>query len=78
MVVFALSALCIRAFKIPDFQAGTFSQSCYRFNTYIGMAVIINAFGEEGVGIFGILIGIMIPVINLFAVSTLIWYSGKN
>ena len=78
LVVFALSGLCIRIFKVTDYQAGTFSQSCYRFNTYIGMAVIINAFGEEGVGIFGILIGIMIPVINLFAVSTLIWFSGKN
>ena len=78
LVTYALSGLCIRAFKVTDFQAGTFSQSCYRFNTYIGMAVIINAFGEEGVGIFGILIGIMIPVINLLAVATLIWYSGKN
>ncbi len=78
LTVFALSCLCIRAFKVTDYQAGTFSQSCYRFNTYIGMAVIINALGEEGVGIFGILIGIMIPVINLLAVSTLIWHSGKT
>ena len=78
LTVFALSCLCIRAFKVTDYQAGTFSQSCYRFNTYIGMAVIINALGEEGVSIFGILIGIMIPVINLLAVSTLIWHSGKT
>jgi predicted permease len=78
LAVFALSCLCIRVFKVTDYQAGTFSQSCYRFNTYIGMAVIINALGEEAVGIFGILIGIMIPVINLLAVSTLIWYSGKT
>ncbi len=78
LVVFVISCLCIWIFKVTDFQAGTFSQSCYRFNTYIGMAVIINALGEEAVGIFGILIGVMIPVINLLAVSTLIWYSGKN
>ncbi|MFZ0133423.1 MAG: AEC family transporter [Desulfobacterales bacterium] len=67
----------IRIFRIGDYQAGTFSQSCYRFNTYIGMAVIITALGEEAVGSFGVLIGVMIPVINLLAVATLIWYSGK-
>lgn len=68
----------IRIFRIGDYQAGTFSQSCYRFNTYIGMAVIITALGEEAVGGFGVLIGVMIPVINLLAVATLIWYSGKT
>jgi len=75
---YLLSWMCIRIFRITDFQAGTFSQSCYRFNTYIGMAIIMNAVGETGVGAFGILIGIMIPVINVLAVATLIWYSGKN
>ena len=76
--VYILSWICIKSFRITDFQAGTFSQSCYRFNTYIGLAVVMNAVGERGVGIFGILIGIMIPVINVLAVSTLIWYSGKS
>ena len=78
MVVYFVSCLAIKAFKVTDYQAGSFSQSCYRFNTYIGMAVTINAFGEGGAGIFGILIGIMIPLINLLAVSTLIWYSGNT
>ena len=78
LCIYLLSWICIRAFKITDFQAGTFSQSCYRFNTYIGMAVIMTALGEESVGVFGILIGFMIPIINVLAVSTLIWYSGKS
>lgn len=78
LVVFALSALCIRFFGITDYQAGSFSQSCYRFNTYIGIAILINAMGAESVRLFGILIGFMIPLINGMAVSTLIWYSGKN
>ena len=76
--VYILSWICIKSFGITDFQGGTFSQSCYRFNTYIGLAVVMNAIGERGVGVFGILIGIMIPIINLLAVSTLIWYSGKS
>lgn len=76
--MFVLSLLCIKLFRITDFQAGSFAQSCYRFNTYIGVAVILNSLGTEGVKYFGILIGLAIPLINLFAVSTLIWFSGKE
>lgn len=78
VVTYGLAWIGIRTFGITNYQAGTFSQSCYRFNTYIGMAVIITALGEEAVGIFGVLIGFMIPLINLLAVGTLIWYSGKT
>ncbi len=77
-LVFVISLIWIRLFRISDFGAGTFSQSCYRFNTYIGMAVIINAFGSEGVRYFGVLISIVIPFINVMAVSTLIWFSGMQ
>jgi len=72
------SWICIQIFKVGDFQAGTFSQSCFRFNTYIGIAIVMNASGEEGVRILGVLIGFMIPIINVLSVSTLIWYSGKR
>ena len=71
-----ISLLCIMLFRVHSFQAGSFSQSCYRFNTYIGMAVIINALGMEGIRYFGILISILIPIINMYAVSSLIWLSG--
>lgn len=77
-LVFLLSLICIRIFRISNFGAGTFSQSCYRFNTYIGMAVVINAFGSEGIRYLGILISLTIPFINVIAVSSLIWYSGKK
>ncbi len=77
LAMFLLSALVIRFRPITDFQAGSFSQSCYRFNTYIGVAVILNSLGSEGVKLFGIMIGLAIPLINLFAVSTCIVYSGE-
>ncbi|MDF1591770.1 MAG: AEC family transporter [Desulfobacterales bacterium] len=73
--VYILSTAFIN-FKVTPFQAGSFSQSCYRFNTYIGMAIVMNALGEEGVRRFGVLIGFLIPIINLMAVSTLIWFSA--
>ncbi len=78
VAMFVLSTLVIKFFRIGDFQAGSFSQSCYRFNTYIGVAVILNSLGTEGVKYFGIMIGFAIPLINFFAVSTLIWFSGED
>lgn len=77
-IVYVLSTLYIIIFKVPDFQAGTCSQSCYRFNTYIGMAVIVTAWGKDGVAQYGVLIGMAIPIINVMAVTTLIWFSGDS
>ena len=76
-IIYLLSLLYIVLFRVAAFQAGAFSQCCYRFNTYIGMAVILNAWGETAIAQFGVLIGMAIPVINVLAVSTLIWFSGE-
>lgn len=78
LVMFVLSTVVIILSGISDFQAGSFSQSCYRFNTYIGFAIILNSLGEEGVKYFGIMIGFAIPLINVFAVSLLVWFSGQK
>jgi len=77
-IMFVLSLIMIAVFRISDFQAGSFAQSCYRFNTYIGVAVILNSLGEEGIKHFGLLIGIAIPIINVVAVTTLIWFSQQS
>lgn len=78
IIMFVLSLLMIAVFRISDFQAGSFAQSCYRFNTYIGVAVILNSLGVEGIKHFGLLIGIAIPIINVVAVTTLIWFSQES
>lgn len=78
VLLFGISTLVIRVLPVAAFQAGSFSQSCYRFNTYIGVAVILNSVGAEGIAYFGVLIAIIIPLINVFAVSLLIWYSGSE
>ena len=75
VAVCGLSLLFIRLWPVASFKAGSFNQGCYRFNTYIGMAVVINAFGEAGAQLYGILIGLIIPLINLLCVPVLIWYS---
>jgi predicted permease len=78
LAMFVLSTIVIKLFRIPAFQAGSFSQSCYRFNTYIGVAVVLNSLGAEGMKYFGILIGFAIPIINVCAVTLLIWFSGRE
>jgi len=76
--IYILSSLYVKIVRMPSYQVGSFSQSCYRFNTYIGMAVVLNALGEEGTRYFSILIGLIIPIINIFAVTTLSWYAEKK
>ena len=76
--IYILSSLYIKIFKVSAYQAGSFSQSCYRFNTYIGMAVVLNTLGEDGTRYFSILIGLIIPIINIFAVTILSWYAEKK
>ena len=76
LTVHALSTGFIQLAGVGARQAGSFSQSCYRFNTYVGVAVMMSAFGEDGVRRFGVLIALTIPVINVLAVGTLTWFSG--
>ncbi|MGD9211118.1 MAG: AEC family transporter [Desulfobacteraceae bacterium] len=76
--IYLISTIYIIIFKVSHFQAGTFSQSCYRFNTYVAMAVALSAYGEEGAALLGILIAVAIPFINVLAVGTLIWYGKKE
>lgn len=79
LVVIILSSLtAIRIFNIAPFKCGSFAQSCYRFNTYIGVAVVLNSLGSEGIQLFGIIISLAIPFINIAAVSTLIWFDQKT
>jgi len=78
IIVYLLSLAAIRFFHITHFQAGTFSQASYRFNTYIGVAIVMTTLGEPGIRYFGVLIGFVIPIINVLAVSTLIWHSGNK
>lgn len=75
---FVLSLVYAKLTAMPDREVGSFSQACYRFSTYVGMAVVITNAGSEGVRQFAVLIGFAIPFINLLAVSSMVWYSGQE
>ncbi len=75
ITIYVLSLAYILVFKVEAFKAGTFSQTCYRFNTYVGLAVILTYYGESALAIFGVLISLIIPLINVLAVGTLTWFA---
>lgn len=78
LIVYGLSTAFIFVFKVADYQAGSFSQSCYWFNSYTGTAIVLSVLGKDGIQHFGILFGMIIPLVNVLCVSTLIWFSGEK
>jgi hypothetical protein len=46
-------------------------QCAFRFNSYIGIAAAGKIFGEQGIAVFGVLIGVMVPIANIAAVTAL-------
>lgn len=59
--------------KYPAAVRGTFSQGAFRGNlAYVGLALAMNAFGEEGFARAGILVGFLMPAVNFFAIVALL------
>jgi hypothetical protein len=57
----------------PPAARGAFSQGAFRGNlAYMGLAIVFNAYGETGFTRAGILMGFLVPVLNLFAVLALL------
>ena len=58
----------------PNNARGVFSQSSFRGNiAYMGLAITLNAYGESGLTKAGILMGFLVPFLNLFAILALLW-----
>lgn len=61
----------IRGYR-PSVQ-GAFCQGAFRGNlAYIGLAIVYNAYGEEGFAVAGILLGFLVPLFNFLSVVALI------
>jgi predicted permease len=58
----------------PPAARGVFSQGAFRGNiAYIGLAIVFNALGQEGLTRAGILMGFLVPFLNLYAIVALLW-----
>jgi malonate transporter len=60
----------------PKTFAGGF-QCAFRFNTYIGLAVIGRLHGDAGLASMSLLLGVAIPLVNIVAVWSLSHRSGN-
>ena len=54
--------------RIPALTYASMYQCAFRFNSYIGLAVVSMLFGAEGVATMGIIVGAAVPVVNLMSV----------
>ncbi|MEJ2520732.1 MAG: AEC family transporter [Desulfuromonadales bacterium] len=73
-LVFALSYVYATLRRYPAPVKGVFSQGTFRGNiAYIGLAITLNAFGETGLTRAGILMGFLVPFLNLYAILALLW-----
>jgi len=65
----------VSAGKLTDssvFQCG------FRFNTYIGFAICLTLFGQDGFSLFALLIAVWVPISNTIAVSALAKAVAQN
>lgn len=70
---FALSYSYAAARGYPPAARGTFSQACFRGNlAYMGLAIVFNAYGEAGLASGGVLLGFVVPALNLFSILALL------
>ncbi len=84
MLLFGLllivSVILIFCGIIFNFRAALFTsfyQGGIRFNTYVGLAAVNGLMGDSGVAIAAVVVGIMIPVVNLLCISVFA-YAGDS
>lgn len=72
-IIFLASYLFARLSGFSPETRGVFSQGAFRGNiAYIGLAIALNAYGEIGLTRAGILMGFLVPFLNLFAIIALL------
>ena len=75
--VFSYLYAAIRGYE-PQVK-GAFCQGSFRGNyAYIGLAIVYSAYGEEGLAIGGILLGFLVPLLNLLSIAALIMAQKKQ
>jgi len=63
-----------RLLRLPPKEVGSFTQGSFWGNmTYVGLPILLAAYGEDGLQRGGVLIGFLTPLINAGAVLALIW-----
>lgn len=67
----ALSFLGRPLLKPPPKVFASVVQTGFRYNSYVGLALVASLFGTPGVALFALLVALCVPVANFFAVYAL-------
>ena len=74
----ALSALARPLLRLPYPTFAACFQCAFRFNTYIALAAASRLGGAEAVAAISLLVGILVPMVNIAAVAMLAQQRGKG
>ncbi len=74
----ALSALARPLLNLPQPTFAACFQCAFRFNTYIALAAASRLAGDQGVAAISLLIGVLVPVVNVAAVAVLARDRGRK
>lgn len=65
-------------FRLSSSAFASGFQCAFRFNTYVGFAVVGRVDGEAGIAAMALLAGALIPIVNVAAVSALARHAGSG
>jgi malonate transporter and related proteins len=68
----ALSALARPLFRLPAPTFAACFQCAFRFNTYVALAAASRVAGPHGLAAISLLIGVLVPAVNVAAVAMLV------
>lgn len=71
-----LAAVVMKILRDDPVTHASVFQCGFRFNTYIGFAVCLRLFDEEGFALLALLIAFWVPISNTIAVGVLVKASG--
>lgn len=75
-VIFMLSGIALGylakpLFRPPPMCFASAFQCAFRFNSYLGFAILGSLYGRDGIAAFGLLAGFMVPIANIASVWAL-------
>ena len=65
-------------FRLANASFASGIQCAFRFNSYIGFAIVGSIDGQAGVAAIALLFGLMIPLVNVISVSMLAKHSQQG
>ena len=73
-----LSWLVSKIAPVDSVADASLRQCGYRFNSFIGFAIVLALYGQTGMALFALLVGVWVPICNSIAVADLATATRKE